>query len=175
MYNFNIQNLVSFEDNFGYKGDLPIAVHIDFETIGPTGDCFNLELKRMFVVPYVIVFAFHPKLNLDCVILQRSFGHSYKKLTTINYWTNDQMEYMNIKLVKQLKDCTINVSQIKCKNAVAQMFCVELKFAADYLLSWFNKKFKLQNLELHRDKKLLLRQKILSIGTAVNFTFVTFP
>ena len=82
---------------------------------------------------------------------------------------------MNIKLVKQLKDCTINVSQIKCKNAVAQMFCVELKFAADYLLSWFNKKFKLQNLELNRDKKLLLRQKILSIGTAVNFRFVTFP
>ena len=48
------------------------------------------------------------------------------------------MEWINTKLVKQLKDCTINVSQRKCKNAIAQTFCVELKFVADCLLSWFN-------------------------------------
>ena len=46
-----------------------------------------------------------------------------------------------MKLVKQLKDCAIYVRQRNCKNAVAQMFFVELKFVADCLLSWFNENF----------------------------------
>ena len=33
------------------------------------------------------------------------------------------------------------------------MFSTELKFAANYLLKWFNKKFKLNNLELSNDVK----------------------
>ena len=69
------------------------------------------------------------------------------------------MEYINIKLVKQLKDCTINVSQRNYKNAVAQMFCVKSKFVADCLLSWFNKKFKSQNLELSLHKKIAFEAK----------------
>ena len=75
------------------------------------------------------------------MVVQRSFGHSYKKSTTIDYFTNDQMKCINMKLVKQLKDCAIYVRQRNCKNAVAQMFFVELKFVADYLLSWFNENF----------------------------------
>ena len=119
---------------------------MDFETTALTNNCFNPEQKKMFVVSYTIVFAFHSKLNLNRVVLQTSFGHSYKKLTTIIYFTNDQMEFVNIKLIKQLKDCAIHVSQRKCRNTAAQMFCIELKFVTDCLLPWFNKKFKSQNL-----------------------------
>ena len=85
------------------------------------------------------------------------------------------MECINVKLVKQLKNCAINNIQKKCKNTAAQMFCVKLKFFADCLLSWFNKKFKSHNLELNLDKKLLLRQKIILIGTAIYVILVTFP
>ena len=75
VYNFNNQN-VTFEDNLGYKGDLPVVAYIDFEMIAPTNSCFNSKQKKMFVVLYVIIFAFHPKLKMNRITIQRSFGHS---------------------------------------------------------------------------------------------------
>ena len=84
VYSFNNQNLVTFEDNLGYKGDLPAVAYINFETTAPTDSCFDPEQKRMFVVSYVIILAFHPKLKMDRVIIQCSFGHSLEQLTTID-------------------------------------------------------------------------------------------
>ena len=85
VYSFNNQNLVTFEDNLGYKGDLPVVAYIHFETTAPTDSYFDPEQKNMFVVSYVIILAFHPKLKMDRVIIQGSFGHSLQQLTTINY------------------------------------------------------------------------------------------
>ena len=108
IYNFGTQNLVSFEGNFGYKGDLPVVAYIDFETTAPTDTCFDPEQKQMFVVSYVII-AFHPKLNIDKMIVQRSVGHSLEKLTSLDYLKNDQMVFVNINLIKQLKDAAADV------------------------------------------------------------------
>ena len=69
----------------------------------------------MFVVSYVVILALHPKLKMNRVIIQRSFGHSLEQLTTINYLTNDQMPFVNINLIKQLKDCTSEVSRKNVK------------------------------------------------------------
>ena len=41
----------------------------------------------MVVVSYVIAFAFHPELDTDRVIIERSFGHLYERLKTLNYLT----------------------------------------------------------------------------------------
>ena len=84
VYSFNNQNLVTFEDNLGYKGDLPAVAYIDFETTAPTDNCFDFEQKSMFVVSYLIIVAFHPKLKMDRVIIQHSFEHSLEKLATID-------------------------------------------------------------------------------------------
>ena len=62
----------------------------------------------MFVVSYVII-AFHPKLNIDKMIVQRSVGHSLEKLTTLDYLKNDQMVFVDINLIKQLKDAAADV------------------------------------------------------------------
>ena len=97
----------------------------------------------MFVVSYTLIFAFYPKLNLNRVVVQRRFGHPLLKLATIDYLTRDQLEFVNKDLVQQLKDCVISVSERKCKNTVAQMFPVELKFASNCFLKWFNRKFKI--------------------------------
>ena len=43
VYDFNIQNLVTFKDNLKYKGDLPLCVYADFETTAPTDDCQSPE------------------------------------------------------------------------------------------------------------------------------------
>ena len=56
VYNFKNQNLMTFEDNLGYKGDSVVA-YIDFD-------------------PKIIIFAFHPTLKMDRIIIQRNFGHS---------------------------------------------------------------------------------------------------
>ena len=78
------ENLVTFENNIIYKGDLPLVVCMDFE-IALTNNYFNPKQNKMFVVSYAIVFAFRLKLNLDCVVVERSFEHSLKKLTTIDH------------------------------------------------------------------------------------------
>ena len=66
----------------------------------PTGSYFDPEQKNIFVVSYVITLAFHPNLKLDRVIIQRSFGHSLEQFTTIDYLKNDQMSFVDIKLIK---------------------------------------------------------------------------
>ena len=116
---------MTFEDNLGYKGDLPVIVYIDLETTASTDSCFDPEQKKMFVVSYVIILAFHPKLKMDRVIIQRSFGHSLEQLTTIDYLANGQMSFVDVKLIKQLKDSTLEVNRKKYKNAIAQMFSIE--------------------------------------------------
>ena len=86
---------MTFEDNLDYKGDLPGTAYIDFKTTAPTDSCFDPEQENMFVVSYVIILAFHPKLKLDRVIIQRSFGHSLEQLATIDYLTNDQVPFVD--------------------------------------------------------------------------------
>ena len=72
-HNFNNQNLISYKDNFNVKGDVPFAVYFDFETTAPTFNFADPQQKQMFVVSYVMIVAFHPKLDLDRIIIQRSF------------------------------------------------------------------------------------------------------
>ena len=62
VYDFNLQNVVTFEDDIKYKGDIPLRVFADFETTAPTDDCLNPENKSMIAVTYAIVFAWHPNL-----------------------------------------------------------------------------------------------------------------
>ena len=43
IYGFSVQNLVTFEDNLKYKGDLKLTAYIDFETTAPTNACLDPE------------------------------------------------------------------------------------------------------------------------------------
>ena len=56
VYIFNNKNLISFEDNIIYKGDLSLTAYMDFEITAPTDNCINPAQRKMFVVSYVIVF-----------------------------------------------------------------------------------------------------------------------
>ena len=85
IYNFSNQSLISYEDNFKAKKDIPLVVYFDFETTAPTDNCLDPEHKKMFVVSYVMIVAFHPALNLERVIIYRSFTHTLEQLSNINY------------------------------------------------------------------------------------------
>ena len=62
VYNFNNQNLVTFEENLKDKGDLPMVVYCDYKTTATTDNYLDPEQKEIFVVSYVMIVAFHPGL-----------------------------------------------------------------------------------------------------------------
>ena len=88
--------MVTFEENLIFKGDIPLTAYIDFETTAPTDECLDTESKKMSVVSYVIIFAFHPELDINRVLIERSFGHSKHSLTSLNYLTIDHLQYIEL-------------------------------------------------------------------------------
>ena len=90
----------------------------------------------MFVVFYVLVVAFHQAQNLNRILIQRSYSNSFEELATIKYLNDDQMKFIDLQTLNQLKDIATDVSKRKCKNAVGQMFCVGTVFVKKALLQW---------------------------------------
>ena len=141
IYNFNNQNLISYQDNFCAMGHIPFAIYFDFETTAPTDNCFDPEQKKMFVVSYVMIVAFHPELKLR-------YAHSIEQLTSLNYFTQEKINFIDHILLKMLKDMAFDVSERKCKNSMGQMFCTESALVKKTIIKWFNKKFKQQFVEM---------------------------
>ena len=130
VYDFNLQNVVSFEETIKYKGEIPLTAYADFETIAPSGDYQDPENRKLFAVSYAIVFAWHPGLKLESVITERSFGHSLDELTDLKYLTAEQLQLINRKTLLQLRDAATDVSKRKSKIAVSVMFNVSLNLPA---------------------------------------------
>ena len=150
VYNFQTRNLLTFEENIKFKRDVPLTTYIDFETTAPTDCCLDPESNKMNVVSYVIIIAFHPKLELPRIVIERSFGHSLEKLCQIDYLTSEQLNYKDLITVKQLRDCALAVHQKTNKLAISEMFCTEIKFATDCLLKWYHNKYKNTELSMVR-------------------------
>ena len=104
---------------------MPMSMYFDFEKTAPTGNYFDPEQKKIFVMSYVLIVAFHSHRNLRKFTVQRSDGHLLEQLTMIDYLTNDQMSFINVTLVKQLNDIAQEVSRRKWNNALGQMFVIE--------------------------------------------------
>ena len=79
----------------------------------------------MFDVSYVMNVAFHPVLKLDRIIIYRSFAHSLEQLTTLNYFSQEQISFIKPHLINILRDMGFDVCKRKCKNSVGQMFSIE--------------------------------------------------
>ena len=43
-----------------------------------------------------MIAAFHAELNLERIIIFRSFAHSLDQLTTLNYLTHEQITYIEL-------------------------------------------------------------------------------
>ena len=66
--------------------------------------------------------------------------HSLMELTTLNYLTKDQMKFIDLQILNQLKDIAIDVSKRKCKNTMGQMFSIEAAFVKKHYLLGLIKK-----------------------------------
>ena len=122
IHNFNNQNLISCQDNFNVKGDFLFVVYFDFETTTSTFNFLDPGQQKMFVVWYVMIVAFHPKLNLDRIIIQRSFAHSLEQLTTLDYFTRQKILYVDSSIIKMLEDMAFEDAKRKCENSVGKFF-----------------------------------------------------
>ena len=58
------------------------------------------------------------------------------------------MGFVDVTVVKQLKDAAEHVSQIKCTKSLAQMFSIELYLMKHTLMGWFNRKVKSQHSQI---------------------------
>ena len=125
VYNFNTKNLICFQDKFYGKGHILFIFQFDFETAASTDHCFDPEQNKIFVVSYVVIVAFHPGLNLNRIIIQRSHVHSLKDLRTFNYLSEAQMKFIDLQILNQLKDVAINITKKVCKNTMDQIFFIE--------------------------------------------------
>ena len=138
VYNYNNKSLVTFEDNFDAKGDLPMAIYFDYETTVPlTNNYFDPD---------------HPHLIIRKIAVERTYVYSINQLTTIDYLSEDQMKYIVIKLVKQLNNIAQEVGKKKkkkkSKNGLGQMFSDTAIVKKKPLIQWFHAKIKSQNLEI---------------------------
>ena len=122
LYKFENQSLKTDKDIFKFEGDLPFAAYFDFET--PTTPCngFNFEDSEVYPVSYCIIFAFHPKLNIDRMVILRRFGRTLDQLTAVSYLSSDILKNLDSITAEQLKDCPINVSKKKNKYAISEKF-----------------------------------------------------
>ena len=107
----------------------------------------------MFVVSYVMIAAFHPDLHLDRIIIQRSFAHSLEQLTTLDYFSREQISFIEPRLIKMLKDMTSEVSKTRSKNSIGNSF-IESALVKKTLLKWFNQIFKRQFDKINPKKQL---------------------
>ena len=113
----------------------------------------------MFVVSYVMIVAFHPELELDCIIIQRSYARSIKKLTSLDYFIQEQLKFIDSSLINILKDQAFHVVKRRCKNSIGQMFSIESALVKKALLKWFNQKFKRQLDKINLIQKLRYETK----------------
>ena len=75
---------------------MPYVFYFYFETTAPTDNFFDPEERKMFVVSYVLIVAFHPTFNLNRIITQRSYAHSLKELATLNYLSEDKTKFIDL-------------------------------------------------------------------------------
>ena len=70
-YAFDNGQILNYQDNFKYLGDLPFTVYFDFETT--TGGNSVFFYSSMYVIGYCQIYSFHPSLNLDKIVIFRSY------------------------------------------------------------------------------------------------------
>ena len=100
-YFFDNGNIISFQDSFRYQGDLLFTVYFDFKTT--TGDSVFFDSK-MCVVSYCQICTFHPSLNLDKIVIFRSFQQNAEEVYDFRHLKKKHVPFFNKTTFCQLKD-----------------------------------------------------------------------
>ena len=135
-YSFDKGQIMNFPDNFKYLGGVPFTVYFDFETA--TGDSIFFDSK-MFVVSYYQICSFHPSLNLDKIVIYRSFQETADEIYDLSHFKGEHIPFFNKTTFYQLKDAASAVLAREKSSSLAELFSVELKFTIGTLNDWFSR------------------------------------
>ena len=120
-------------------GDLPFTVYFNFETT--RGDDIMKNPKK-FVISYCQIFAFHPNLKLNQIVIFRSFQQNAEKVYSLDHFSHEYFTFFDAVTFSQMKDAATNVFINQKSTSLSELFSIDLKFTIETLTIWFNNSFK---------------------------------
>ena len=78
----------------------------------------------MYVVSYCLIFAFHPKLDLDRILVYRSFQRTQDQLFYLNHLKPKMLQFFDKVPLNQLKDAGLKVYSKQPCFALSEMCSV---------------------------------------------------
>ena len=155
-YAFDNGQILNYQDNFKYLGDLPFTVYFDCETT--TGGNSVFFYPSMYVVSYCQIYSFHPFLNLDKIVIFRSYQQTAEQIYDLSHFKNKHTAFFNKTTFYQLKDIASAVLAHEKLTSLAELFSVELKFTVDTLKDWFSRIIKPKFFEIDAVEKQKFRK-----------------
>lgn len=70
---------------------MPFTVYFDFETA--TGDGIFSD-QKMLVVSYCQIYSFHPQLNVDKIVIFRTFQQSLEDIYGPNHFRQEHIPFL---------------------------------------------------------------------------------
>ena len=107
----------------------------------------------MFVISYCQIYTFYPSLNLDKIVIFRSFQQSAEEMFDLSHFRREYKPFFDKITFQQLQDATTAVLVREKSTSLAELFSVEIKFTIDALNNWFSAMIKPKFLELNDNKK----------------------
>ena len=104
--------------------------------------------RKMYVISYCLIFAFHPKLDIDRIVIYRSFQQTQDQLFDLSHLKPKMLQFLDNVALNQLKDAGLKVYLKKSCFALSEMCSVELKFTIDLLVKWLYSIYKMGFLEI---------------------------
>ena len=94
-YSFDNNQIIDYQDNYKYMGDLPFSVYFGFETT--TGNAVFFDSK-MFLMSYCLIFSFNNALNFEKIVILKVFNNQLPKFTISAILNKSMFSYL-IKLL----------------------------------------------------------------------------
>ena len=104
---------------------------------------------KIFVISYGQIYAIHLALNLDKIVVFRSFQQRAEEIYDLNHFQQEHIPYFDRVTFNQLKDAATSVLAREKSTSLSELFSVELKFTADIFKKWFKHTIKSELLELN--------------------------
>ena len=155
-YAFDNCQILNYQDNFKYFGDQPFTVYFDFET--RTGGSSVFFDPTMYVISYCQTYSFHPSLNLDKIVIFRSYQQTAEQIYDLSHFQNEHAVFFTKTTFYQLKGATSAVLAREKLTSLAELFSVDLKFTINILKDWFSRIIKPKFFEIDSSGKQKFRK-----------------
>ena len=153
---FDNGQILDYQDNFKYLGDVSFTVYFDFETTSRHAVFFDTV---MYAVSYCQIYTFHPELNLGKIVTYRSFQQKPQEIYDLSHFKSEHVPFFDKVTLRQLKDAASAVLSREKSTSLAELFSNKLKFTIDTLKYWFNRIIKLKFFEVDSFMKIDWRKK----------------